>query len=115
MNCYCMLCYCQGNSITTNKTPISEFLPLLSRWSNPNSASFIELQQFSTMKNPPLSPSLSKPLSDWVVFILPVKAERIELSDAYLLRDHFSTISPSRVSHALTYSSCLYQNPHHQF
>lgn len=43
MNCYCMLCYCQGNSITTNKTPISEFLPLLSRWSNPNSASFIEL------------------------------------------------------------------------
>lgn len=80
-----MFCYFQGNSITTSKTPTSRLFLLLSYWSTRAVLHSSNFNRFPTMKIPLLSPSLGNHISDSRVCILPVKAERIELSDAELL------------------------------
>lgn len=80
-----MFCYFEGNSITTSKTPISRLFLLLSCWSTRAVLHSSNFNRFPMMKIPLLSPSLGNHISDWRVCILPVKAERTELSDAELL------------------------------
>ena len=80
-----MFCYFQENSITTSKTSISRLFLLLSYWSTRATLHSSNFNRFPMMKIPLLSPSLGNHISDWRECILPVKAERIELSDAELL------------------------------
>ena len=103
ISCCHMFCYFQGNSITTSKTPISRLFLLLSYWSTRAGLHSSNFNRFPTMKIPLLSPSLGNHISDWRVCILPVKAERIELSDAQLFWDYFFLISPSYLSCSQTF------------
>lgn len=103
ISCCHMFCYFQGNSITTSKTPISRLFLLLSYWSTRATLHSSNFNRFPMMKIPLLSLSLGTHISDWRVCILPVKAERIELSDAELLWDYFSPISPSYLSCSQTF------------